>query len=1026
MEVPPDIGELSRNASLLEWEGIKAYQGFAAQPSGRAPREKARQDFDQALSCLMLLSESIDVAGHTAPEEVEETLGAGWDLPFRLAVCGLLAQRTAEIRLHLRDLVVTNVARQSVRPNISTPRGGEDWRSRLIADIFGAFVLLTRKDGAWQDIEIAMSRLAALRETQQQMEPGFLATAQAVGRGAQAAGELVGLFHLAQMVTLVGRYLTSGQTLESALTTRLDRHHDQAKAAFEEFGLPTVGHTADMLWAGCRELVHNALWSHVQGLGEKVSEFARQLASSDQANPVIELWPSQQEALSRNLLDQYRRAIIVEMPTSAGKTLLAEFVIIQSLTLLPSSTVAYVVPTRALVNQVSRDLRAHLRPLGLRVEQAVPAFDIDPAELALLEDAPNVLVTTPEKLSLLLRRDHPSLANLALVIVDEAHALADGARGARLELLLATIKRDRPAARYLLLSPFLPKAEELVEWLGDDRGLPPIMVNWRPGRRVVGALHVTGRASRREVVLETLDAADNTDLPSGTSIVLGPAGQRGSTIKAVSRLSAAALRRRGTTLIVCWGPRSAMDRADEIAAECELLPADPLREAVGRFVQAELGSDSPLANHIARGVAYHHSGMPLEARALIECLVRRGLLHTVCATTTLAQGVNFPISNVLVEDRRKGSQDKLSHSDLWNIAGRAGRTLLDTVGLVAFPVTKNQQHQEWQEFLRRQAGEVASQLSDLIDKADALQRTLGLKEIRELPGLTDLLQFLAHAMRVSGATQTAAELEDLLRNSLVYQQARRQDVTRSDALVRLCRSYLTRVSSRPGEVALSDQTGFSTFSVGLLLGEGRQDPDLRDPTGWRPDVLFGQDHQPLADRLKVLGNIPELSLGSEERGNFSSRRAAEILQRWVSGESIASLGLRFGKGANPQAKVADFGRYLLRDLSYNASWGLGAMEAAYLSAFKDADPASRYVPSMVYFGVGSPEAVWMRMAGLPRAAAPEAGARWLQDHEGPPTSHDQVRQWAANLTQSDWDNIVASHAPLTGRDMRQVWNEALA
>src|SRR5439155_15760171 len=134
-------------------------------------------------------------------------------------------------------------------------------------------------------------------------------------------------------------------------------------------------------------------------------------------------------------------------------------------------------------------------------KQSVPAFELDPTEDQLLADRPDVLVTTPEKLDLLIRRDHPSTTSLSMIVVDEAHTLRDSARGARLELVLGTIKRDRPSARFLLLSPFLPSADELVAWLGDERALPPIAVDWKPGRKLVGAFASKGRGSKRRLVL---------------------------------------------------------------------------------------------------------------------------------------------------------------------------------------------------------------------------------------------------------------------------------------------------------------------------------------------------------------------------------------------------------------------------------------------------------------------------------------------------------------------------------------------
>jgi hypothetical protein len=224
--------------------------------------------------------------------------------------------------------------------------------------------------------------LAGLKQRQRELEPDYLARAAETGSARTGAMRLVALFHLAQAVTEAGQYLVDGGAGQVDTLAVLDRHHDQARSALVAMAEPGTGtliRFADLLWAGCRELVANSLWTHVAGLGPRIGEFARVLTDRGRPNPVLELWPSQQQALAGNIFDEHRRAVLVELPTSAGKTLLAEFLMVQSRALRPTGTIAYLVPTRALVNQVTRDVRADLRPLGMTVEQAVPAYELDPA-----------------------------------------------------------------------------------------------------------------------------------------------------------------------------------------------------------------------------------------------------------------------------------------------------------------------------------------------------------------------------------------------------------------------------------------------------------------------------------------------------------------------------------------------------------------------------------------------------------------------------------------------------------------------
>jgi hypothetical protein len=1030
---------VARAAILLEEQAIRAYRVTAAQQD----QDGTGDLFGSVGECLRLLSSSDDGLAAVAAVEAP-VLPLGLDLPFRLAVSGLLSRGSAEIRLALADLVVAEPAVHATR--VTDEDGTADWADRLLVDVFGAFILLVRKGAGWSDVDTALALLADLGRWQRELEPGYLARAAKAGQSQPSAIRLVALFHLAQAVSHAGQYLVDGRAGHLATVAALDRHHERAREALAETSTPGTGtltRFADLLWAGCRELVGNSLWTHVEGLGEQIGDFARVLADRGRPNPVLELWPSQQQALANNIFDENQRAVLVQLPTSAGKTLLAEFVIVQSRALRPGGTIAYVVPTRALVNQVTRDLRADLRPLGMAVEQTVPAYELDPAEQSLLADPPSVLVTTPEKLGLLVRRGHPCLADLALVVVDEAHNLGDEQRGARLELLLATIRRDKPTVRYLLLSPFLPDAQQLVDWLGGAQDLPPITVNWRPASRVVGTVSVTGHRPTRSLVLTTLEAAGNADVAGGRqtrlAVVPNQSLPGAPTIKAVSRLAARRFRQRGSTLILCWGSRTAMARAAEIAGDAEPMPADPFREAVTRYLRAEYGPDMPLATQIASGVAYHHRGMSQETRVLIEHLLRRGLVHTVCGTTTLAQGVNFPISNVIIETSRKGRDRRLSYADLWNVIGRAGRTLLDDIGLVAFPVARDEQARQWQEFMRGEARAIASQLSQVIDRAAEIGDIISLRDIRTIPALADLLQFLSHAMRVGGAGASAAELAELLAASLVFAQAQAESADRGAILVELCRRYLDQVSAKAAAdnaVALSDQTGFSTLSVEHLLAGGNDDPSLTDEATWQPDRLFGPDGDGLAARLRLLGDIPELELGAAGPETMAPDRLAAILREWVRGVSVGELAARHWPGqGDPANRVTDFAKYLFGHLSYRASWGLGALQNAYLASTPSpGEPAAsnpaRYVPSMVHFGVPTPQAVWMSMAGVPRIAAVGAGELWLRRGGQAPHSFAELRDWLATLDENDWASALtgtASDTPetLSGADMRRLWHEAI-
>jgi len=998
-----------RAAIVLEEEAQAA--------TGRARREA----YSAAFACW------VDVLNASARQpETLEALPNDDDydprlwLALRLAATGVASERITEAR-HALTSALPTAAELSSRPSAGT------WFERVRHDVTIAVALLIRKANGWDDIDLALAVLARLRAEQNQFEPAYLAGSD---DDETAALRLISLYHQAQLVTTAGRYIESGEGASEGVRARLATHLRQAEEAASIVGDGELAREARLVHVALAPSVERSIWAQVELLGENARDLALSLTTRDRAHPTLELWPGQIAAMNEGMFDSNRRALVVQMPTSGGKTLLAKFSIMQAFSLNPNSSIAYVVPTKVLANQVTDELRRDFAPLHKRVEQAVPVFDLNPTEDLLLRQRPDVIVTTWEKLDLLVRSGHESVANLSLLIVDEAHNIADPSRGARLELLLATVKRDKPNVRYLLLSPFMPNADDLVAWLGSSRQRAAIHVDWQPNKKVVGAIELElrkhpdgGQKKQRNVVFRTVESVDNAGLPAGFTIDLGVSAQENRAAGPVNEVAQRRLLERGQTLIVCGGKATAMTRAAEIAAGRPERDLTAFAATVVRHVESELGPGNDLGYAIRRGVAYHHAGVSSETRRLIEALMSEKFLDVITGTTTLAQGANFPLANVLIESYQMG-QRKLTHSDFWNIAGRAGRGMLSGTGLVGFTSVTQQQRSWWGDFFTNEAADVASQLSEIITKADAIGSDIRLPTLNSVEHLSEFLQYLAHAYRVSGALRSANDVEDLLRSSLVYTTAERTSPNDAEQLVAVCRRYLESIRRDGPLVSLADGTGFSTPTVKYLMAKTYETPGVRSSASWDPAVLFGADSSGLAARVEMIADLPEMTLGEDKPGPFNAERVANILRDWVNGLNIAELVDRHGdKSKAPGKRTAEFVAYLQGRLTASASWGMGALEKVALTT-NAADTSRReagHVPSMIFYGVNEREAVWLRMAGLGRVTATRAARLWREQGRTEPTSFDEVRRWVSNVPTRDWDRVLVG-TPLTGDDVVSIWD----
>lgn len=941
---------------------------------------------------------------------------------WMLLASGTMAQRQPELRLQLARISAPTV-----------PAADAPWDEVLWSHCQRSAFLLARRGAAWRDVEDAVDALRQLAELQRDAESMYLRNLE----GHQITAEhcrLLGLYHLAEMLLLVGAYLRTGHP--DSIMPALQRHGEHVRLLFGasgDIGYERVGESSEAFLVS---MVRASIWFNTSRLSEAAAQFAHRVASIEDGRtaPVTELWWSQRTALRESLLDPYKGAVSVQMPTSAGKTLLAEFAIVQSLALNPESTVAYVVPTRALVNQITRRLRTDLagsssNGRSVDVEAAVPAFELDPTENTLLSTIPHVLVTTPEKLDLLVRARHPAVEKLSLVVVDEAHHIADQQRGPRLELLLATLKYERgPRCRFLLLTPFLPNASELSGWLGDAEGAA-IQLDWTPSEQIRALGHWSKR--RREPYHDTLELLPSVTQPRAWTDAVLDLGLSATQPKNRSRpqvsaslaiaLSAGS---RGGALVLTQGPGTAEQRAQDIATATDRpLRSDDadlsLLAAAKEYVVAELGETYVLSQVLDQGVAYHHAGMPPEVRALVEVLLERGVVKAVAGTTTLAQGVNFPLSSVIVETlnvrQGRGRPTRLlRYSEFWNIAGRAGRALKDAVGIVAYPSVSKQNDEEFRSYLRGEAAEVVSALAGVVATLDQASTDYGLALVRSQPALSNFLQYLTHALNVAGYDAASAQMEDLLRSSLAFHELRSADRATAERLVRWCRDFLA-VHRSARLIPVADTTGLSLPSVGLLAAQSSR--AFSEPEFWQAENLFGANLEPLTQVVELLGQIPEMSLApSDEAGQMNALRVAGILRDWVQGRSLPEIASEwFG---DTQSALQSAGRYLYRELSGQIPWGMGALQTVALTAPEDEEGVrARQAPALAFYGVDDPAALPLRMVGVPRSAALVLGP------DAPKfNSFLAARDWVAGLTDDRWANAGASRS-ISGEALRRVWLE---
>jgi superfamily II DNA/RNA helicase len=388
----------------------------------------------------------------------------------------------------------------------------------------------------------------------------------------------------------------------------------------------------------------------------------------------LELWPVQRRALESGLLNQKVKSFGLAAPTGTGKTSLTQALIAATLEADRTRKVVYLSPSRALVHQISSDLLKALTPSGIVVRELGAHLTMH-QQMDGDFDGADVIVFTPERADLLMRVDPEFVSSIGLVIVDEAHHIEQGTRGILLEFYLWRIRQlISNSARIVQLSAVAPNITELVEWLDSTDSSVAVKVDWRANRLRLGTFE------------RTKDGTAAVKFEGMAPFVLFEAG----TFPAERTKGIAALAERlansGVVLVLCMTVSLAEEIANEIGklrgASAPRASSDDTNGIVERLdakIERELFPESPLRELLSKRVAFHHAQLPPNVRIALEEAITGRQVDIVCATTTLAEGVNFPFSTVVVESL-VAKDHQLTPRSLWNIAGRAGRFGVDSEG----------------------------------------------------------------------------------------------------------------------------------------------------------------------------------------------------------------------------------------------------------------------------------------------------------------------------------------------------------
>lgn len=447
---------------------------------------------------------------------------------------------------------------------------------------------------------------------------------------------------------------------------------------------------------------------------EEVDDNGKIIPSIEESNPnrrpPAKVYPFTLDTFQRDAIDCIENdvSVLVAAHTSAGKTVVAEYAIAQSLR--DKQRVIYTSPIKALSNQKYRELSAEFGDVGLMT-----------GDVTINPDA-GCLVMTTEILRSMLYRGSEIMREVAWVIFDEVHYMRDKDRGVVWE---ETIILLPDKVHYVFLSATIPNGKEFVNWITKihHQECKTVYTDYRPtplqhylfpangdGIHLVVDEKGTFREENFQKAMAAISTNQGDDpgqignnklMKQGKSFKGGKQGGTSDIYKIVKMVW---MKKYNPVIVFSFSKRDCeslalkMSKLDFNSEEEKETITKIFNNAISILPEGD--QDLPQIKNILpllkRGIGIHHSGLLPILKEIIEILFQEGFLKVLFATETFSIGLNMPAKTVVFTSVRKWDGKGfrwVSGGEYIQMSGRAGRRGIDDRGIVIMMIDEKMEPQ---------------------------------------------------------------------------------------------------------------------------------------------------------------------------------------------------------------------------------------------------------------------------------------------------------------------------------------------
>ncbi|MDN5049656.1 DEAD/DEAH box helicase [Aliarcobacter butzleri] len=422
---------------------------------------------------------------------------------------------------------------------------------------------------------------------------------------------------------------------------------------------------------------------------DKTTLYIQQLAFNNPS--IIELFYTQYKAVNAM---KNNNNIVISLPTSSGKTRIAEIAILETLVNNPESKVLYLAPFRSLSFEVEESMDKIFSPLGFSTTFLYGGAQYSKIDKTLIEHS-NIIIATPEKAKAIIRADESIANKIKLLVIDEGHLLGANQRLIQNEMFTEELKfhMNKNNGKIILLSAVLPNTKDISKWISNDEN-NILESKKRLANQRFGILKWT---KNKNIDIEWLGEPKSFNKsfiekfrpPRARTRVFPQDKNEGyaSTALKLSKL--------GTVLLFIAQARFVVTNAKKVLYAMGDNKQKVIWKNQNLFKTFHLACNEAGENEIFElaeyGILCHYGSLSTEVRNLLERIMRDEKPKVIVSTSTLGQGVNIGIYTVIFANvfMNHQNESRIDSKDFWNIAGRAGRAFVDIEGKILYAVDEN-------------------------------------------------------------------------------------------------------------------------------------------------------------------------------------------------------------------------------------------------------------------------------------------------------------------------------------------------